>query len=327
MRTTIKDVAKLAGVSPSTVTRVVQNSPSISEKTKEVVRKAMAELQYFPNLNARSLVSSYTQVIGLVLPEDSDVFYQNPFFPQALRGISQVAADHGYAVQISTGKDEKQQLEAISQMVDGRRVDGLIFLYSKQNDPLVELAIQRNFPFIILGKATSPFVSLVDNDNIQACFEATEYFLKKGYKNIGFVAGNKELVVSQDRYEGYKKALQAYNIPLDEAKVKFTSGFLLEENSYKIMKRLTRQPLDAIVTTDTIVAEGVLHCLDEVGLTLPILSFDSVAPKIKVTAYVDINAIKLGREAFDTLLNIIADAKNGKQVCYRQVIPHTIIEL
>lgn len=87
MRATIKDVAKLAGVSPSTVTRVIQNSSSISQKTKDKVRQAMEELKYHPNLNARSLVSSYTQVIGLVLPEDSDIFYQNPFFPQALRGI------------------------------------------------------------------------------------------------------------------------------------------------------------------------------------------------------------------------------------------------
>ena len=93
MRATIKDVAKLAGVSPSTVTRVIQNSSAISQKTKDLVRKAMTELNYHPNLNARSLVSSYTQVIGLILPDDSDVFYQNPFFPTVLRGISQVAAD------------------------------------------------------------------------------------------------------------------------------------------------------------------------------------------------------------------------------------------
>lgn len=77
MRATIKDVAKLAGVSPSTVTRVIQNSSSISQKTKDKVRQAMEELKYHPNLNARSLVSSYTQVIGLVLPEDSDIFYQD----------------------------------------------------------------------------------------------------------------------------------------------------------------------------------------------------------------------------------------------------------
>ncbi|MBF0787532.1 MULTISPECIES: LacI family DNA-binding transcriptional regulator [unclassified Streptococcus] len=327
MRATIKDVAKLAGVSPSTVTRVIQNSSAISQKTKDSVRKAMAELNYHPNLNARSLVSSYTQVIGLVLPDDSDIFYQNPFFPTALRGISQVAADHNYAIQISTGKDEKQRLEAISQMVYGRRVDGLIFLYSKPDDPLVQLAIQHNFPFLILGKAASPFISLVDNDNIQAAFEATSYFIQKGYKNLAFVAGNKELVVSQDRYKGYKKALKAYHIPLDDSKVKFSSGFLLEDSSYKVMKKLMKQKPDAIVTTDTMVAEGILHYLNEVNARLPIISFDSVKPKLAIDAYVDVHAIQLGRVACDTLLQIINDSKEDKQICYRRVIQHTITEL
>lgn len=327
MRATIKDVAKLAGVSPSTVTRVIQNSSAISQKTKDTVQKAMQELNYHPNLNARSLVSSYTQVIGLVLPDDSDVFYQNPFFPTALRGISQVAADYNYAIQISTGKNEEQRLEAISQMVYGKRVDGLIFLYSKPNDPLVQLAIQHNFPFLILGKAASPFVSLVDNDNIQAGFEATTYFINKGYKNIGFIAGNKELVVSQDRYQGYKNALKAYNIPLDENRVKFTSGFLLEDSAYKISRKLVKQNLDAIVTTDTMVAEGLVNYLDEIGIKLPIISFDSVKPKLAIDAYVDVHAIKLGQVAFNTLHQIINDSKDGKQVCYRRVIPHTITEL
>ncbi|MGT2715968.1 LacI family DNA-binding transcriptional regulator [Streptococcus respiraculi] len=327
MRATIKDVAKLAGVSPSTVTRVIQNSSAISQKTKESVRKAMTELNYHPNLNARSLVSSYTQVIGLVLPDDSDIFYQNPFFPTALRGISQVAADHNYAIQISTGKDEAQRLEAISQMVYGRRVDGLIFLYSKPDDPLVQLAIQHKFPFLILGKAASPFISLVDNDHIQAAFEATSYFIQKGYQNLAFVAGNKELVVSQDRYKGYKKALKAYNIPLDDSKVKFSSGFLLEDSSYKLMKKLMKQKPDAIVTTDTMVAEGILHYLNEINVQLPIISFDSVKPKLPIDAYVDVHAIQLGRVACDTLLQIINDSKEEKQICYRRVIPHTITEL
>ncbi|WP_242236846.1 LacI family DNA-binding transcriptional regulator [Streptococcus acidominimus] len=327
MRATIKDVAKLAGVSPSTVTRVIQNSSAISQKTKDIVRKAMVELNYHPNLNARSLVSSYSQVIGLILPDDSDIFYQNPFFPTALRGISQVAADHNYALQISTGKDEKQRLEAISQMVYGRRVDGLIFLYSKPDDPLVQLAIQHNFPFLILGKAASPFISLVDNDNIQAAFEATSYFIQKGYKNPAFVAGNKELVVSQDRYKGYKKALKAYNIPLDDSKVKFSSGFLLEDSSYKVMKKLMKQKPDAIITTDTMVAEGSLQYLHEINVHLPIISFDSVKPKLAIDAYVDVHAIQLGRVACDTLFQIINDSKENKQICYRRVIPHTITEL
>ena len=94
MRVTIKDVAKLAGVAPSTVTRVIQNKSTISEATKKRVRSAMKELDYHPNLNARSLVSQSSQVIALVLPDESDVFFQNPFFPTVLRGISQVASDY-----------------------------------------------------------------------------------------------------------------------------------------------------------------------------------------------------------------------------------------
>lgn len=82
MASTIKDVAKLAGVSPSTVTRVLQDKSSISEATKIKVRKAMTTLNYHPNVNARSLASNKTNVIGVVLPKDSDVFYQNSFFPE-----------------------------------------------------------------------------------------------------------------------------------------------------------------------------------------------------------------------------------------------------
>jgi len=149
MRVTIKDVAKLAGVAPSTVTRVIQNKSTISEATKERVRSAMKELDYHPNLNARSLVSQSSQVIALVLPDESDVFFQNPFFPTVLRGISQVASDYGYAIQICTGANETHRLDQLKQMIYGKRVDGLIFLYSKLNDPLVDFCIQDKFPFLI----------------------------------------------------------------------------------------------------------------------------------------------------------------------------------
>ena len=327
MRTTIKDVAKLAGVSPSTVTRVIQNSTAISQKTKDAVQNAIKELNYHPNLMARNLVSNYTQVIGLILPEDSDVFYQNPFFPQVLRGISQVAAENGYAIQISIGSNDKQRMDNLSQLIYGKRVDGIIFLYSKTNDPLVEFAAQQNFPFLILGKALSSFVSLVDNDNIQAGFEATTYFINKGYKRIGFVAGNKELFVSQERYEGYKKALKAHNIPFDKSIVQFTSGFFLEDSRYKLPKNLSQSYVDAIVTSDTTVAESIIYHLNLNETQLPLITFDSVRPRVKVNAYVDVNAVKLGQVSVNTLLQMIANYKNDVKVCYRHVIPHTIIEL
>ena len=327
MPVTIKDVAKAAGVSPSTVSRVIQNKSTISEETKKRVRKTMKELNYHPNLNARSLVSSYTQVIGLVLPDDSDAFYQNPFFPSVLRGIAQVASENHYAIQIATGKDEKERLNAISQMVYGKRVDGLIFLYAQENDPLVKLVSEEQFPFLILGKSLSPFIPLVDNDNIQAGFDATEYFIKKGCNRIAFIGGAKKLYVTQDRLTGYEQALQEHKLPLDSQRTFFADEFL-EERGYKFSKCLFKHDpqTDAIITTDSLLAEGVCNYLNEHNLNIPVLSFDSVNPRLNLAAYVDINSLSLGRTSFETILQIISDTKENRQICYRQVIAHKIVE-
>jgi len=327
MPVTIKDVAKAAGVSPSTVTRVIQNKSTISDETKKRVRKAMKELNYHPNLNARSLVSSYTQVIGLVLPDDSDVFYQNPFFPSVLRGIAQVASENHYAIQIATGKDKKERLNAISQMVYGKRVDGLIFLYAQENDPLVQLVVDEQFPFLILGKSLSPFIPLVDNDNIQAGFDATEYFIKKGCSRIAFIGGTKKLFVTQDRLTGYEQALQEHNLPLDNQRTFFADEFL-EEKGYNFSKQLFKYDpqTDAIITTDSLLAEGVCNYLNEHQLDVPVLSFDSVNPRLNLAAYVDINSLALGRTSFETILQIINDVKENRQICYRQLIAHEIVE-
>ena len=327
MPVTIKDVAKAAGVSPSTVTRVIQNKSTISDETKKRVRKTMKELNYHPNLNARSLVSSYTQVIGLVLPDASDAFYQNPFFPSVLRGIAQVASENHYAIQIATGKDEKERLNAISQMVYGKRVDGLIFLYAQENDPLVKLVSEEQFPFLILGKSLSPFIPLVDNDNIQAGFDATEYFIKKGCNRIAFIGGAKKLYVTQDRLTGYEQALQEHKLPLDSQRTFFADEFL-EEKGYKFSKRLFKHDpqTDAIITTDSLLAEGVCNYLNEHNLNIPVLSFDSVNPRLNLAAYVDINSLSLGRTSFETILQIISDTKENRQICYRQVIAHKIVE-
>lgn len=328
MPVTIKDVAKAAGVSPSTVTRVIQNKSTISDETKKRVRKAMKELNYHPNLNARSLVSSYTQVIGLVLPDDSDAFYQNPFFPSVLRGISQVASENHYAIQIATGKDEKERLNAISQMVYGKRVDGLIFLYAQEEeDPLVKLVAEEQFPFLILGKSLSPFIPLVDNDNVQAGFDATEYFIKKGCKRIAFIGGSKKLFVTKDRLTGYEQALKHYKLTTDNNRIYFADEFL-EEKGYKFSKRLFKHDpqIDAIITTDSLLAEGVCNYIAKHQLDVPVLSFDSVNPKLNLAAYVDINSLELGRVSLETILQIINDNKNNKQICYRQLIAHKIIE-
>ena len=159
------------------------------------------------------MVSSYTQVIGLVLPDDSDAFYQNPFFPSVLRGIAQVASETTMLFRLQQVKMKKSDLKRFLRWSMVSDVDGLIFLYAQEEDPLVKLVADEQFPFLILGKSLSPFIPLVDNDNVQAGFDATEYFIKKGCKRIAFIGGTKRLFVTQDRLTGYEMALKQHQLP------------------------------------------------------------------------------------------------------------------
>lgn len=119
MAITIKDVAQLANVAPSTVSRVIANNPRISEKTKVRVRKAMSKLGYHPNFIARSLANQSTRIIGLVMPSSSNDYYQNPFFSTILQGLSEGAQENHYSLLLSTGKTEDEIYEGVVNMVQG----------------------------------------------------------------------------------------------------------------------------------------------------------------------------------------------------------------
>lgn len=327
MAVTIKDVAKLANVSPSTVTRVIQDKKSISEATKERVRVAMKELNYHPNVNARSLASNRTNVIGVVLPTDSDAFYQNSFFPEVIRGISQIAADHDYLIQLCTGKDNQQRLSILKDTLLGRRVDGFIFLYGEKDDPLVELVIEQEFPAVIVGKSLSPFISLVDTNNEKAGFDATSFLIEQGYQHIAFMSGRHQLFVSQDRFAGYQKALTQQHRLIDESLIYHVGEFTRERGYQTMHELITHSNMDGLVITDALLTEGAIQYLTEHQLNVPIITFDSIQPSLPMAAYVDIHTLELGRSAFDTLLKVIQSYQNKHITCYRMFVPHSIQDL
>lgn len=144
MAVTIKDVGKLANVSPSTVSRVLANHPKISDETKRKVREAMEELGYHPNLQARSLVVKSTKTIGIVMPNSTERVLENPFFPEVLRGICLEARKSQFGIYLTTGATEEEILQEVIEMVQGKRVDGIILLYSKTNDQIMDYLLQKN---------------------------------------------------------------------------------------------------------------------------------------------------------------------------------------
>ncbi len=332
MAVTIKDVAKLAKVAPSTVSRVIANNPRISEKTKKKVREAMDELGYHPNFIARSLASQSTQAIGLVMPSSTDVVFQNPFFPTVLRGLSEGAHEKHYALYMTTGKTDNEILDGVTQMVQGGRVDGVVLLYSKIEDKVLMYLQERGIPFVVIGK---PFkhveeITHVDNDNFRATKEVTEYLIQLGHDHIAFVGGNLNLVVTVERLLGYEKALREAGIPLNDEYI-IHEEFLREGGQEAVRELLSlKVPPTALVVADDLMALGVLNTLDELGIKVPedisIISFNNVLvsemSRPPLTS-VDINIFDLGFEAARSLIQKI---ENPKEPIKRIIIPHLIVK-
>ena len=169
MTVTIKDVAALAGVSPSTVSRTCKDNPSISEETKERVRKAMMELGYEPNFQASNLASNISRTIGIILPPSQRETYENSVYLKMIRGISQFCNQRQYISTIITGKDEQEMIQAIQAMTRSGKVDGYIVLFSRQQDAIIDYLYEEGALYVLIGKANQ-FASqtiYIDNDNLR----------------------------------------------------------------------------------------------------------------------------------------------------------------
>ncbi|TWI59045.1 LacI family DNA-binding transcriptional regulator [Halalkalibacter nanhaiisediminis] len=333
MAATIKDVAKMANVAPSTVSRVIANSSRISEKTKERVREAMNELGYHPNFNARSLANKSTKTIGIIMPNSAKIAFQNPFFPEVIRGISMKAYQEGYGLYLSTGQTEDEILQEVKNMVYGGRVDGILLLYSRINDKIMPFLIEEGFPFVLIGrpyKIDEDRVTFVNNDNFKAAKTVTEYLLLLGHERIGFIGGHLDYVVTIDHMKGYEQALTNVNIPIREEFIvhheEVKEG---GQNAIIELMSLVNRPT-ALVVSDDIMTFGVLRMLADMGVQVPhdmsIVSFNNVmiselsSPPMST---VDIHIYDLGFEATDCLINKIHHPTSGER---KIIIPHRFIK-
>lgn len=265
---TIKDVAKLANVSPSTVSRVVANSSRISEETKRRVRVALDELNYHPNAFARGLVTNTTGAIGILIPPAMNEFFINPFFAEWMSGVSQVAREQGLDTVLSTSARSEE--EVLDRMIRGKRVDGVLLLGSRRSDPVIRYVLDHEVPAVLLGRpADSEPIAHVNNDNVTAAYVATKHLLALGHERIGFLGGSEELLVTVDRVTGYRKALAEAGIAQDDRME--VSSFFLEQGGYLGMMRLMalNDRPTAVLAADDVLAFGAMRAAAELGYALP----------------------------------------------------------
>lgn len=330
MTVTIKDVARAAGVSPSTVSRVISNHPRISKATAEKVRRIMDELGYHPNLAAKSLVSKTTYTLGVFLPRPAEELFLNLFFAEFIRGIVTRASKSGYDILMTSCPSEQDEISALNRLMSGKRVDGIILLTSRRNDPVVQYLNEQQFPFILIGRSEEyPDVLSVDNDNVQASYDATMHLIKRGHTRIGFISGPPHLILSHDRKKGYEQAMREAGLEIREDWI--IEEEFLQESGYRamsILMSLSERP-SALVVVDDIVAFGILRGLHELGYQVPqdmsLISFNNTAltelssPPI---SSVDISIYQLGYLASQNLIHTIQGSYTGEP---RTIVPHRLI--
>lgn len=332
MAVTIKDVAKKAGVSPSTVSRVLSNHPRISAETSRRVREIMEELGYHPNIMAKSLVSRTTNSICIMLPKSAEELFSNFFFMELIRGIVTQANRQGFDVLLSSGANEKDEVEGVARLLNGHRVDGVILLYSRTDDPVVDFLYQNNHKFVLIGRSEQyADILSVDTDNVQASYDATKHLISLGHQRIGFVSGPPELVVSKDRLQGYLQALS--DAGLESKPEWIVEGEFLQESGYRAISFFMNLPdrPTAIVLVDDVISFGVLRGLHELNYKVPddlcLVSFNNIPLAEMSTpplSSVDIGIYNMGYTASQMLIQAIQHKDNDK-VTARYVIPHRLV--
>ncbi|EEX35980.1 Galactose operon repressor [Vibrio metschnikovii CIP 69.14] len=274
LMTTIKDVAKAAGVSIATASRVINNSPQTSEKAVKAVQQAMKALGYRPNANARALVSKSSNTIGVLVNDVS-----SPFFGSMVKAIDTVASEQGKQLLIGSGyHDADKERNAINLLINSQ-CESLVVHSKGMSDEELRL-LANEIPGMVLINRSIPGIEsrCVALDNYKGSYIATEYLIKNGHRDIGYICSSHDIADAHDRLRGYYDALRDNHITIKESYIEFEEPD--EKGGELAMVNLLAKniPLSAIATYNDYMAAGCMALLQENEIRIPqdvsIVGFD-----------------------------------------------------
>ncbi len=263
---TIKDIAEKLGISPSTVSRALKDHPDISKATKQAVRELAEKLNYEPNAIALSLLSSRSNIVGLIIPEI--VHY---FFSQVISGIEDVANDAGYHVIICQSNESYSREARNVQALLSSRIDGLLLSISKETRDLNHLRNLRkkNIPIVFFDRLPKDFeTDHVIIDDYNGAYQAVKHLIDTGCKRIAHLGTTQDIGIGRDRYNGFIQALKDHDLPIDER-------LIVSCDTYKAARLVTRRliyelnPADGIFAVNDMTAIGALQTAKECGKRIP----------------------------------------------------------
>jgi DNA-binding LacI/PurR family transcriptional regulator len=264
---TLEMVAARAGVSRSTVSRVVNNSPQVTPDVVAIVTTAIAELGYVPNRAARSLVSRRTQSIALVIPENTAKFFADPYFAAVIQGAAMFLAETEYTLTLLIGSPDDSN--KVLRYLQGGNVDGALIL-SHHSDDGSYLQLAGSIPVVFGGRPmdTDDHDSYyVDIDNVDAASMATKHLIERGRTRIATIAGPQNMAAGLDRIEGWRAALDAAGLTPGPVEV----GDFTPPGGADAMRRLLEHhaDFDAVFVASAQMASGAIGVLREAGLSVP----------------------------------------------------------
>ncbi len=314
----MKDVARLAGVSTSTVSHVINDNRFVSEAVKAKITAAIAELNYAPSALARSLKINQTRTIGMLLTASS-----NPFYSEVVRGVERSCYERGYSLVLCNTEGDEHRMNRSLETLLQKRVDGLLIMCTESHLPSADILNRYpTIPSVMMD--WSPFEGdsdIIQDNSLLGGEMATRYLIERGYRRIACIAGPQDKTPARLRLEGFKQAMAQAELPLPASCI--VSGDFEFQGGYNAMNQLlTLDPLpEAVFTSNDAMAVGVYHALYQAGLSVPqdiaVVGYDDIELARYMTpplTTVHQPKDELGELAIDTLLHRLANPGGSQQL-------------
>lgn len=314
MSVTIKDVAKKAGVSISTVSKVIHDSPTISKATKQRIKEIMKELNYYPNIIGRSLVRQSSFHIGLIMLLKKEDAFRNPYIYEILCGIEDESRKNGYSltiVNVNTILEDPMELE---KLISQKSIDGLLIHLPGFKKGLTDILEKHKFPYVFIGKPPfKTYTEWVDIDNARAGEIATEHLFKAGCERVAYIGDWLDLFICKIRFEGYKNCHKAIGLKVPKEYLMETLGDNAKIPGIVEALLSLKSPPDGIVCSDNFIAYEVLKALQKKHIKVPsdiaLITFDNypfapyTSPRLST---IDIDVFELGAASTRLLIAKLA---------------------